>query len=411
MSLVVINVAPIREFGIVASMGVLIAFVLTYSMVPLFRHRLNGGRNNKAVAFTEIVKWSLTRRHFVLGTTLVIVLLGVLNINRLEIDAYLLKDLPEESQIKKSFKWADQNIGGSKPWMYHVSFEDTKEMWKKIKEIELMLDQLKKSHELVSFYDPVSLLKYLNFIESGQYVLPNSENTKQLIPMADQLYRKVNPEPIPFIIAGLIPEFGSHATQNKDDAFREFVTTLDLESAGKITGTNQLIDKSHSLLSGKLVSGLSMAILAIGLVIGLFYRSVKLGFLATIPSIISLLLMCSFIYYTGMELQLTNSIIFAVAFGIIVDDSIHFIGAFQKTKGSLKERMEQTMLFAGQGILDTSIVLIAGFSILCFSSFGATYHLGVFMLLALILALISVFTVLPVILSLFANHKSDSPVK
>jgi hypothetical protein len=137
------------------------------------------------------------------------------------------------------------------------------------------------------------------------------------------------------------------------------------------------------------------------MLIGIFYQSFKAVIYVLLPNIITLLTLSSIIGWLGIPIQLNNAIIFSVAFGIVVDDTIHFLASYNETNKSksIRERLQDTFNTTGISIIFTSMVIGIGFSIFLLSSFGATFYMGLFMVLSVIIALIVDLFLLPAIIS------------
>ena len=110
----------------------------------------------------------------------------------------------------------------------------------------------------------------------------------------------------------------------------------------------------------------------------------------------------------GVPLKLTTSVIFAVTFGIAVDDTIHFLAVLNKSKDkTTRENLLTTYKSAGKAIILTTLIIVSGFSLFILSSFGATYYLGLFMTISLMIALLTDLTLLPLLLTLFKTKETQ----
>jgi predicted RND superfamily exporter protein len=137
---------------------------------------------------------------------------------------------------------------------------------------------------------------------------------------------------------------------------------------------------------------------------GLLYRSVSMVVLSIIPNLIPLLFIAGIMGYFGINLKTSTSIIFTIAFGIAVDDTIHFLGKFkfELLKGRSKlYALKRSYLTTGKAMIITTFILCAGFILLVFSSFQGTVIMGLLLCLTLFIALIADLTLLPVLLMLF----------
>lgn len=175
-----------------------------------------------------------------------------------------------------------------------------------------------------------------------------------------------------------------------------------------LTGTPHLIDKHLSYLSVSLVKGLGISVLIVALIIGLIYRSLSIILISIVVNVIPLIFIAGLMGFLGIELKTSTSIIFTIAFGIAVDDTIHFLGKFKHElmKGKSKVyALKRSFLTTGKAMILTTLILCSGFLLLIFSSFLGTFYLGLLLCIALFVALIADLTILPVLLLLFYKEK------
>ena len=167
------------------------------------------------------------------------------------------------------------------------------------------------------------------------------------------------------------------------------------------TGTAFLIDKGHESVTYQMAKGLGFAFLVVGIIAGILFKSWRISFILLIPNVVPLIWMLGLMYLLGIEFKLTTAILFTVAFGIAVDDSIHFMTRlrFELGKGSsLVYAIKRTFLETGRAIILTSLILVLGFGLLIFSQFGVTHYTGLLIAAALIFALLADLFLLPLLL-------------
>ena len=350
------------------------------------------------------------------------ILVLIPGINQLKIDSFLLDDLPKDSQVQHDFEYADKQFGGSKPYEVRVDVADTSlSIWDK-----KVMDQIVKIEEyllndfpVAKVQSPATIVKYLNMVNNGglnrNHKYPENEREYN---QTLRLKNRIDPKRLDKLVTedskvgrliGFFPEFGSYETELRNKKMLGYLNDqVDHNVISyRITGTTFLIDKSHELLSINLWKGLITAILVIGIILGIYFRSWKLLIISLIPNIIPLVMIAGVIGWLGISLKMTTSIIFTVAFGIAVDDTVHMMTYYLKSKESdpLK-RMESTFKHAGSAMLITSIIMCAGFSLYLFSNFGTSCYLGLFVSLSLLTALIIDLSLLPLLLITFKKNAS-----
>jgi len=171
-----------------------------------------------------------------------------------------------------------------------------------------------------------------------------------------------------------------------------------------ITGTAHLIDKNMRYLSKSLVMGLTFSILIVALIMGLIYRSVSMMLISMVPNIFPLIAVAGIMGFFGIELKISTAIVFTIAFGIAVDDTIHLLGKFkfELMKGrSVMYAMKRAYLTTGKAMILTSLILCSGFLLLVFSSFMGSVYMGILLCVTLLFALIADLTLLPILIVVF----------
>ncbi len=414
LSLLWINTIPVQTLGIFTSIGILFAFMITFSLGVMISSTSKSGGVVFFNASTSYAKF--LHRHskkYWLAASLVVALL-IPGLFQLEINAYLLDDLPPDSQVRKDFDYTDINLGGSKPYEIRVEVADSAlSVWDKevMDEIVKIEEYLLRSYPVTKVQSPATIVKYLTMANNGglneNYAYPTSEREYQT---TLRLKNRIDPKRMNKLVTedgkvarliGFFPELGSKETGRRNRKMLDHLKGNIDQSLLRyhITGTTYLIDKSHELLSRNLLLGLVTAVLIIGALLGMYFRSWKLLVISLIPNLIPLLMVAGIIGWFGISLKMTTSIIFAVTFGIAVDDTIHVMSGFLHSKiKDPDQRLAHTFKHAGNAVIITTVIMCAGFCLFLFSNFGATYYLGLFILISLIAALLVDLTILPLLL-------------
>jgi hypothetical protein len=169
----------------------------------------------------------------------------------------------------------------------------------------------------------------------------------------------------------------------------------------KLTGAAYLMDNANSHIAWNLAKGMILAVLIATLVIGLFTSSWKLALISLVPNTLPLLLVAGFMGATGIPLKVTTALIFTIAYGIAVDDTIHFLNSYRLNKKIFLDRNEallQTIIKMWRPMLYTSLVLFSGFMIFTLSEFSSISTLGVLVSSSLVVALLADLLFLPALL-------------
>jgi predicted RND superfamily exporter protein len=215
-------------------------------------------------------------------------------------------------------------------------------------------------------------------------------------------------------ISGRLVDPGSMAMLERHRELKDFISKeintnlLDY----RITGTPVIIDKGGREISRTIIIGLLFAFALIAFSMGLLFKSVKMAFLSLVPNVFPIILTAGFIGYSGIDLNMSTAIVFTIAFGIAVDDTIHFLSRYRQEIQMGRSNLfavRRTFISTGKAITITTIVLLGGFVSLLFSDFLSTYYIGLFVSMTLLFALLTDLSLLPLLL--LKKNQSSRPRK
>ena len=346
-----------------------------------------------------------------MGITAVSLVLGF----QLNVNGYLLDNLPIDHPIQQDFAFFDEQFGGSNPLEIYLESGNVSSSlldYEVLGEIEKLELKLRESFGEIQFISPLSLVKSLNqaqnqgnpsaftFPSRGQH-LRMSRYFNQMLQMDGP--KVLSPDQKSGRISSRVADLGSLEMGKKRAAILEFVQKEINPELLRVrwTGTAYLIDRGHESVTRQMLQGLFVAFVVVGLIGGILFRSMRLSLILLIPNIIPLVWMLGLMFLLGIEFKLTTSILFTVAFGIAVDDTIHFMSKLKTELDAGKSflyAIKRTFLEAGRAIMLTSAILVAGFVLLGFSKFGVTHFTGLLISFTLIFALLADLFLLPVLL-------------
>ncbi len=431
LTLMTSNIIPIRDFGIYTATGVLIAYLLAFSLLPsalvyLPKPRIVANaatRKRWKKWLTGSLLWVLRRPVKVITISVLLVALAVIGITQLKVNTFLIDDLPRSHPLKSAFLFFDENYGGSRPFEMSITVtQNGADIFdvEILEEIEKVHTYLTDSFGTTALSSPLTLVKSANQAVNGgtveNYRLPDSNQLSgiraDLLRFRKQSYFKgIISEDLQYArFTGRMGDVGSNQTGKKISELYDFIKTKVDTSQVKfrVTGTSLLIDKNNEYLVKNMSIGLTIAFGVVALIAGLMFRSWRMILITLIVNIIPLLLVAGIMGAMGITLKLTTSVIFTVAFGIAVDDTIHFISKLRMELAKGKSRLyaiKRTYFSTGKAIIITTLVLISGFMTLLLSSFGGTFYIGLFVGLTLLFALIIDLTLLPVLILLFYKDR------
>jgi len=427
-----VNVQPIQVFGIVMGIGVLVAFVLTFLMLPILFYFFPGPKyvlqkNKDHFWKSHLERWFLyvIRRPKMIGILgFVIAVVSIIGAVQIKANNYLMDDISPEEKLKQDFNYLDANFGGVRPFIMTVELKDTsqtfwdREVLNELDSVQMYLEDtmgIKVRNSLVSALkimnrgnnlgkpDYFKLPKSKNRIRSFRRNLRLAQGGKVIQTMMDSTEQLM-------VINGTLGDIGNIAFQEKMEGLNAFINSRPNKDQFnfKVTGSAYLIDKNISYLAESMVKGLGLSILIVALIIGFVYRSIRVSLISLVPNIFPLIFIAGIMGYFGVELKTSTAIIFTIAFGIAVDDTIHFLGKFKyelmKGKGKMYA-LKRSYMTTGKAMILTTLILCSGFLLLVMSSFMGTFYMGVLLCATLFVALIADMTLLPVLMMVFYKER------
>ncbi|MBW6482690.1 MAG: MMPL family transporter [Vicingaceae bacterium] len=432
LTLMAIRIVPVKEFGLYSAIGVIVAFFVAITLLPALLSLIKPPRisaRNEIFFFWN--KWlhklfvfTLKKSKWIVGIYILLIASSFVGISILKIDYRLLEDLSEKNPLQQDFRFFENSYSGIRPFEMAVSLKDTSLSffdYEVIKELDQVENYLYNHYKARFLASPVAVVKSLNKAlnngNSNFYRIPKNEKEYQKIKKAlkkprlqQQLTSIVSKKKNMARFTGKMDDVGSYKVAQLNADFEVFFNTLNSPFIDyRMTGTALLVDKNNGFLAINMVVGLGVAFLLIALLMGFLFKSIKMAFVSLIPNVIPLLLIAGIMGFSGTNINMSTSIIFTIAFGIAVDDSIHFLSKYkiQLTKRSSPFfALRRSFLSTGKAIILTSLILCGGFLSLIFSDFKSTFLIGVYITLTLLLAVISDLLLLPILLSKQYNKKN-----
>lgn len=426
LSLVSSPIMPISTFGIYMAIGVMLAYVLAFTLLPailMLFHKPNTVRLAKQNFWKDKMQWmdkvTYTQRKLILSSAGILAILCFWGISKIESNNYLLDGLGEDHEMIQELRYFEKKYAGIRPLEIAILFEDIENQLtpKNIADVKKLEDYLINDYGLKG---PQSFLMILEKTDevwtSGK---PDFEKSEKRIARAAKLAgarkglldRFYNQEKKIGRILGQTDDVGRLYWAEQNEKLDAFIQTelSDANFEVQLTGTARLLDRSNELLSSSLIKGLVLAFLLIGLMFGLIFKSWRMLLISLTANVMPLILIAAIMGWTGIKLNVSIAVIFTIIFGISVDDTIHFLSKFKMelSKGrSIDEAITNTFTTTGKAIIVTTIILIGGFITLVSSTFLGTYYVGLLISLALVFAVVADLFLLPVLLRMFFTKKN-----
>ncbi len=432
LSLIFSEIKPIIDFGWMMTLGLITSFIITFTLLPTIinfmpkeKVSLSKYEDSKITSF--FAKISQKNQKTIFFISGIVIILSVVGISRLEVENSFINYFSKNTEIYKGMKLIDEKLGGTTPLEVILKFpkknvkndefddewgddgdQDDEKYWftkDKIDRISLVhnyLDSLPQVGKVLSFssiIDVATLLnnnKPLGTLEMGVLYSKIPQNIKTEI-IDPYISIKDNEARISLRI------IDSQQNLRRNDLIKKI--NYDLVNKLKLNEKDFKLAGVLILFNNLLQSLFKSQILTLGLVmIGIFgmfmvlFKNIKLSFIGVIPNFIAAFFILGIIGLLGIPLDMMTITIAAITIGIAVDNSIHYIYRFKeefKNSQDYKKTITICHSTVGRAILNTSITIVFGFSILIMSKFIPTIYFGIFTGIAMLLAMISVLTLLP----------------
>ena len=432
-SLYFINVQPVKMFGLIIGIGVLLAFVLSILMLPILFYYFPSPKiitkTKESIWFRLLpgfFEWVVGHKKTIWIGSLAFILAAGFGMSMLTSDNLIMDDIKDSDPVKKDFAYFDTHYGGYRPFELAITLKDTSiNVWSKgvLSEIEQVENYLEDTFGLELKTSLVQTLKVLNrsshLGNKDHFKLPEKKKDlrkfRRVLKITNQgalLKLFLDSTETITRIQGTIPDKGNNFVSAKTNLFKEFVSNRNFEFIDvRVTGSAYLLDKNIRYLSDSLIYGLLVSIGIVSLIMGFVFRSIRMVIISIVPNTIPLIFIAAVMGYMGIEVKTSTSIIFTIAFGIAVDDTIHLLGKFkfELMKGkSVRDALKHAYIVTGKAMILTTLVLCSGFLLLLFSTFMGTFNMGLLLSMTLFIALIMDLTLLPLLILTFYRSRKQA---
>lgn len=416
----------LREFGIIATLNIFVVFFLSLIIIPSIfsffpdpkeRHTKHL-RNRKMQRMVDLlVKFTLSHRTEIYILTVILLVSSVIGISKVKHTGYVVEDFPEDDPIRTNLVFFEKHFKGVMPIEVYIDTKKNKGVYrtsviKKIEKLQNKIAQYPECSRSISICDALKFTKQAfyngnekkyslpdsyekNFILS--YVNKSLGNSSMYKSYLDSLKQKTR-------ICVNVADIGTKGMEklykniNKDikDVFGE--TKMDI----RVSGSNVVIFMGNKYLLKNLFVSIALAILLIAIFMAVMFSSWRMILASLVPNLIPLLFTAALMGFFNIPIKPSTILVFSVAFGISVDDTIHFLTKYRQElihfKGDIKTSVLRALQETGYSMIYTSIVLFCGFSIFMLSNFGGSSALGMLVAITLFVAMFSNLMLLPSVL-------------
>jgi uncharacterized protein len=436
LSLLFSSIEPIKEFGIYTSVGIAIAFLLTYTLLPALLYLFTPKKlvtlydqNNATYSkMRNSLFWIFRNQKGIVVITVVLLAFSAWGISRIRVNNILLEDLSDKIKVKQDFNFFDSDYSGVRPFELFVHMKSDAKVWdyKTMSAINKIDEYLLNEYGVGFLFSPALLTKNLNKAynngEMEYYIFPKEDDYNDFKKYITQnkknkeIKRIISPDGKSCRVTGKIRDIGSMEINARNAEFFDFLSK-NIDPAVmqvEITGAAQLMDKNNDYMVSNMMQGFAFSIVVIGALTWFLHRSLKMVIVFIVPNVIPMVLIAGLMGFLGIELKAATSLVFSIAFGIATDDTIHFISRFKIELAygkSVLYAFKRTYFETGRPIIVTTFILIGGFMSLMSSDFESTFYFGFLICITLVIAVAADMFLLPVLLLwIMGRSKEEKPL-
>ncbi|MDA8591963.1 efflux RND transporter permease subunit [Flavobacteriaceae bacterium] len=416
----------LTEFGTVASLSIMAIFILClliipiiYSYMPMPKEKHLEHLNKRWInKLGDWIEHTVKHKNITIySISLVLLVASIIGIYQIKTSGSLLEDMPKNAEFFKDIEFYEQEFNGVMPLEILIDTKRKKGVLKRttLKRMDELEDLILEIPELSKPVSVVSLVKYAKQAyyngNPKYYQLPTAQENAFILSYAKNTTNDVS------LLKSYVDSTGQYARittfmknaeidkmERIEEKLNEKINKLFPEDRYNVnlTGKAFLFQKGTDFLIRNLILSLALAIVLISLFMAYMFRSFRMIVISLIPNLLPLLVTAGVMGYLGVPIKPSTILVFSIAFGISVDDTIHFLAKYRQELLANHWRIKKSIFAAlretGISMFYTSIVLFFGFSVFITSNFGGTVALGALISGTLLLAMMANLLLLPVLL-------------
>lgn len=414
------------EFGVIASLNIMGVFIISILLIPIIfsflkapsarhTHHLKNKTMKRVVEI--LIHWTVYYRKQVFIVTILLVLIGFYGVTRMKTTGFMVDDISKKHQVYKDLKYFEKNFKGVMPLEIMIDTRKKKGVMRTttLKKIDKLQEKLSHYPELSHSMSIVDAFKfsrqaYYNGKEK-YYGLPGSQEQNFILAYLSKDKSKIN------LLENFVDSTGQYARISMKvadigtlkmrklyhDITNDIYSVFPAEFYNvTLTGTSIVFFKGTGYLIHNLFTSLLLAILIIAVFMAIMFASWRMVMVSLIPNLVPLIVTAAIMGFFGIPIKPSTVLVFSIAFGISVDDTIHFLAKYRQELKLTNWNIGKSVIIAlqetGVSMIYTSIVLFFGFSIFITSTFGGTIALGILVSITLLVAMLSNIVLLPSLL-------------
>jgi predicted RND superfamily exporter protein len=422
---IVTNNELLKEFGVVTSINIIALFFLclfvipvaySYMSIPKERH-LDHLERSYAVSFLNWIQKTIkSKRTIVYIVAISLLASGVFGIFKMRISGSLIEDMPKKAAFYEDIVFFEKEFDGVMPIEIMIDTKRKKGVMKlttlkRMDELQQTIDSIPELSKPISIVNLVKYSKQAYYNNNPDfYELPSSQEQAFILSFAKNSMKNSKEN----IMKSYVDETGQYTritTFIKDDGINNLdVIESKLQTkidelfpkeryTVSITGKAVVFQKGTKYLLDNLLQSLLLSVFITALLIAFMFRSFKMIVVALVPNLLPLLMTAGIMGYFNIPLKPSTILVFGIAFGLSVDDTIRFLAEYRqaltRNNWKIKKSVFATINESGLSMFYTSVVLFSGFSVFMLSSFGGTIALGGLVSITLLFGMLSNLVLLP----------------
>lgn len=422
---IITNSELLKEFGIVASVSIMALFFLCLIIIPIYysyqpvpkeKHLEHLKRNYTRSLMTWIEKMVRQNKNHVYIVAVFLFVVSLYGAFQINTSGSLIEDMPKKTGFFKDILFFEKEFDGIMPLEITIDTKRKKGVMK-LSTLEKMDELQKTIEEIPELSKPISILNLVKYSKQAYYNgnpeyydLPTSQEQSFILSYAKNATKNTQKNIMKSYvdstgqtarITTFMRDIGTGNMEKIEDRLQVKIDKIFPKDRYKVTMTGKafVFEKGTKYLLDNLVSSLLFAIFLIALLMTFMFRSFIMVIVAIIPNLLPLIITGGLMGYFGIPLKPSTILVFSIAFGLSVDDTIHFLAQYRqelvRNNWKIKRSVFATLKEAGVSMFYTSVVLFAGFSVFMLSDFGGTVALGGLVAITLVFGMLSNLILLP----------------
>ena len=415
------------EFGLIAFLSITCVFLICLILIPAVfsylpvpdakqtKHLYNPFINN---IIRKLVFLVVNRRHTVYYITGVLLIAGICGIALMKTTGFMVDDLKETDPIRQDLAFFESNFDGLMPLEITIDFLKPNQVFKlnNLEKLDRLSTELSKDEDLSKALSVTEAAKFANQAyyngKAAYYKLPTNMTKNFIMKYVMESTGGMNEMSKSFVDSTMqevrlsfrVKDIGTKKMEEKEHLLYQKLEEIFPSDKYKttVTGSSVIFFKGNQYLISNLFTSLALAIVLIASFMAWMFKSKRMVLIALVPNVIPQIITAAIMGYAGIPIKASTILVFSVAFGISVDNTIHYLAKYrqelQATNWDIHKSVVLALKETGQSMIYTSVILLFGFGIFCLSSFGGTFALGLLTSITLFGAMLANLILLPSLL-------------